>query len=90
MSQQLKNYINGEWVEAKSGKTTDVINPADGKTYLQAPLSGAEDVDAAIAKYKQEHADDYASARGVYNAVTGFDPKTKTVVPPQSGTKGWR
>jgi betaine-aldehyde dehydrogenase len=44
---ELKNYINGEWVAAKSGKTTDVINPADGQAYLQAPLSGAEDVDAA-------------------------------------------
>ncbi len=47
MTQQLKNYINGEWVEAKSGKTTDVINPANGQVYLQAPHSGAEDVDAA-------------------------------------------
>ena len=47
MTKQLKNYINGEWVEAKSGKTTDVINPADGQVYLQAPHSGAEDVDAA-------------------------------------------
>lgn len=47
MTQQLKNYINGQWVDAKSGKTSDVINPADGKTYLQAQLSGAEDVDAA-------------------------------------------
>lgn len=44
---ELKNYINGQWVPAKSGKTTDVINPADGQTYLQAPLSAAEDVDAA-------------------------------------------
>ena len=47
MTQQLKNYINGQWVEAKSGQTSDVINPADGNTYLQAPLSGPEDVDAA-------------------------------------------
>lgn len=47
MSNQLKNYINGEWVEAKSGKTTEVINPADGNAYLNAPLSAAEDVDAA-------------------------------------------
>ena len=47
MSKQLKNYINGEWVDAKSGKTSEVINPADGKAYLEAQLSGAEDVDAA-------------------------------------------
>ena len=44
---ELKNYINGEWVSAKSGETTDVINPATGEKYLAAPLSSAEDVDAA-------------------------------------------
>ena len=44
---ELKNYINGQWVAAKSGETTDVINPADGQTYLQAPLSAATDVDDA-------------------------------------------
>ena len=44
---ELKNYINGQWVAAKSGQTTDVINPADGQTYLQAPLSAATDVDDA-------------------------------------------
>jgi betaine-aldehyde dehydrogenase len=44
---ELKNYINGQWVTAKSGETTDVINPADGQTYLQAPLSAATDVDDA-------------------------------------------
>jgi betaine-aldehyde dehydrogenase len=44
---ELKNYINGQWVASKSGETTDVINPADGQTYLQAPLSAATDVDDA-------------------------------------------
>ncbi len=48
MSQkQLKNYINGEWVDAKSGRTSEVINPANGQAYLEAPLSAAEDVAAA-------------------------------------------
>ena len=48
MSQkQLKNYINGEWVDAKSGRTSEVINPANGQAYLDAQVSGAEDVDAA-------------------------------------------
>lgn len=44
---ELKNYINGEWVSAKSGETTDIINPADGQAYLKAPLSGVVDVDLA-------------------------------------------
>ena len=44
---QLKNYINGEWVDAKSGETSEIINPASGKAYIEAPVSGQADVDAA-------------------------------------------
>lgn len=28
---KLKNYIDGEWVESKTDKYEDVINPATGK-----------------------------------------------------------
>lgn len=28
MRQDIKQYINGEWVESHSGQTLDVINPA--------------------------------------------------------------
>jgi betaine-aldehyde dehydrogenase len=43
----LRNYINGEFVDAKSGRFSDVIDPCTGEAYLQAPISGPEDVDAA-------------------------------------------
>jgi aldehyde dehydrogenase (NAD+) len=34
---KLKNYIDGEWVEAS--ETRDVINPATGETIVKVPLS---------------------------------------------------
>ena len=41
------NVIDGKSVDALSGRTTEVVNPATGQVYASAPLSGAEDVDAA-------------------------------------------
>ncbi|WP_214326144.1 gamma-aminobutyraldehyde dehydrogenase [Nonomuraea sediminis] len=49
MTTRLQNFISGEFVDAKSGRYSDVIDPCTGEAYLQAPISGAEDVDAAYA-----------------------------------------
>ncbi|GGP04461.1 gamma-aminobutyraldehyde dehydrogenase [Nonomuraea glycinis] len=49
MTTRLQNFINGELVDAKSGRFSDVIDPCTGEAYLQAPISGAEDVDTAFA-----------------------------------------
>ncbi|SDM33833.1 gamma-aminobutyraldehyde dehydrogenase [Nonomuraea jiangxiensis] len=49
MTTRLQNFINGEFVDAKSGRFTDIIDPCTGEAYVQAPLSGPEDVDAAFA-----------------------------------------
>ncbi|WP_433439084.1 gamma-aminobutyraldehyde dehydrogenase [Nonomuraea sp. CA-141351] len=49
MTTRLQNFINGEFVDAKSGRFSDIIDPCTGEAYLQAPVSGAEDVDAAFA-----------------------------------------
>ncbi|MDI5965286.1 gamma-aminobutyraldehyde dehydrogenase [Streptomyces sp. SL13] len=45
----LRNYIDGEFRDAADGRTTDVVNPVTGEPYATAPLSGAADVDAAMA-----------------------------------------
>ena len=45
---ELLNFVNGEFVPAQSGQTTDVINPSTGEVYATSPLSGPEDVDAAL------------------------------------------
>jgi betaine-aldehyde dehydrogenase len=46
--QELLNFVDGALVPARSGQTTDVINPSTGEVYATAPLSGPEDVDAAL------------------------------------------
>ena len=48
MSEQFHNIVAGEKVDAVSGATYDVVNPATGEVYAQAPASGAEDVDRAM------------------------------------------
>ena len=47
--QTFKNVIGGELVDSLSGETYDVIDPATGEVYAQAPMSGPEDVDRAYA-----------------------------------------
>ena len=45
----LQNYIGGRWVSAKTSSFVDVTNPANGDVLARAPLSGREDVEAAVA-----------------------------------------
>jgi betaine-aldehyde dehydrogenase len=47
MAQELKNFINGSHVAAKSGETLDIINPANGEVYATSPVSKESDVDTA-------------------------------------------
>ncbi|WP_377641646.1 gamma-aminobutyraldehyde dehydrogenase [Oryzobacter terrae] len=49
----LRNFIAGEYVDARTDSTTDVVNPATGSVVATAPVSGAEDVDAAYAAAQQ-------------------------------------
>ncbi len=44
----LRNYINGEFVDAADGRTLDIVDPTTGEVYATSPLSGASDVDAAM------------------------------------------
>jgi betaine-aldehyde dehydrogenase len=49
MTRTIKNFVNGAFVEAADGRTTDVVNPVTGEAYAAAALSGAADVDTAMA-----------------------------------------
>jgi betaine-aldehyde dehydrogenase len=44
----LRNFVNGQQVDAGAGRTSEVINPATGEAYAVAPVSSAADVDAAM------------------------------------------
>jgi len=46
---QIKNFIDGQFVEPAGGKYIDNIEPATGKPYSQVADSGQEDVDRAVA-----------------------------------------
>lgn len=46
---KLKNFINGEWKEPSTEKSTKVYNPANSETLAEVPLSNARDVKAAAA-----------------------------------------
>ena len=46
--QTLQQFINGQWVDSASGKTLDVINPANDEVIARVPASDAEDVDRAV------------------------------------------
>ena len=35
-----KNWIGGEWVEAASGETFDVVNPSTGEVFASVPKGG--------------------------------------------------
>lgn len=44
----LKNYINGQWVEAEGTESLDVTNPATREVLARVPISSKEDVDKAV------------------------------------------
>jgi betaine-aldehyde dehydrogenase len=43
----LRNFINGEYVEADSDATTDIVSPVTAQVVAKAPVSSAADVDRA-------------------------------------------
>src|SRR5579863_3030836 len=44
----LQNFVNGTYTDASEGRTSDVVDPSTGEVYAHAPISGREDVDAAM------------------------------------------
>ena len=49
MPQKFQNFINGQWVDAKSGKTSANRNPANWDDIVGLfPKSGKEDIDEAV------------------------------------------
>src|SRR5207247_1995209 len=54
---QIRNFIDGQFVEPVGGKYLDNIEPATGKSYSQVPDSDGRDVDLAVAAAEQAFAD---------------------------------
>ena len=49
MATTLRNYIGGEWVAPHGVETLELTNPATGEPLGRVPLSGARDVNEAVA-----------------------------------------
>src|SRR5947199_7934293 len=56
-TENFKNFIGGEWVDAASGETFESTSPATGETIGVFPRPGAEDVDRAVAAAKEAFAE---------------------------------
>ncbi len=52
MSEQLKMYVNGEWVDSVTGKTSTIINPANEEVIAVAADGNGIDVEKAVAAAK--------------------------------------
>jgi betaine-aldehyde dehydrogenase len=44
----LRNFVDGEYVDSKDGRTAALIDPSTGEVFAEAPVSEAVDVDLAF------------------------------------------
>ena len=47
-AREIRNFINGEYVEASASSSFDVIDPATEAVYASSPVSSSQDVDLAF------------------------------------------
>ena len=54
----VRNYIDGRWIDG-SGPKFQSVNPATGETLASAPVSGSDEVSAAVAAARRafDHGD---------------------------------
>ena len=45
---RVQNFVGGEYVEASDGRSYELINPATGEVFAEAPVSNGADVDRAF------------------------------------------
>jgi phenylacetaldehyde dehydrogenase len=67
LKKQHKLLIDGKWVDAKSGKTFDVIDPATGEVITKVAAGDAADVELAVAAARR------AFDRGPWGKTKGLE-----------------
>src|ERR671933_2068498 len=67
-TQTLKNFVDGAFVDPADGRTSPVLNPATGEEIAQAPESGQEDIDRAV-----------AAARAAFGAWSTTTPSDRSL-----------
>ena len=48
-----QQFIGGQFVDAASGETLDIENPANGQVIAKVPASANEDVDRAVERRRR-------------------------------------
>ena len=46
--QNMRNYINGKWIEPEESRFMDVENPSTGAVIGRAPVSSGKDIASAV------------------------------------------
>src|SRR4051794_17793673 len=64
---EYKMLIGGEWVDARSGKTFESVNPYTGRVWARVPEADEEDVDAAVRAARE------AFDEGPWGKMTGTE-----------------
>jgi betaine-aldehyde dehydrogenase len=49
VANDLQNFIGGQWTDLSYDRRADIIDPSTGEVFATAPVSGAAEVDAAVA-----------------------------------------
>ena len=63
-----KLFIDGQWIEAASGKTFETPNPATGETLANVAEGDAEDINRAVRAARKAFED------GPWSRMTPFGP----------------
>jgi betaine-aldehyde dehydrogenase len=48
VANDLQNFIGGQWTDLSYDKRADLIDPSTGEVFATAPISGPDEVDAAV------------------------------------------
>jgi len=49
VANDLQNFVGGQWTDLAYDQRADIIDPSTGEVFATAPVSGAAEVDAAVA-----------------------------------------
>jgi phenylacetaldehyde dehydrogenase len=81
LAKELKLFIDGKWVAAKSGKTFPVEDPATEETIAHAPAGDKADIDLAVAAARRAFEFRPPKGRGSSGAWATFLNNTSTSSP---------
>jgi len=84
MSRVFGNYINGEWMESKSGKLIDSINPANKQIMGSVQASTKEDATAALqaaneAKQRWKKLGQFQRGQILYKVATNLEANLQDI-----------